>query len=330
MFKKLCFVTAITTSPITCNGAELQGELEAGRFIEASQKFASDNSNQSKFVKAICQLASSLEVMQKGFYKYGLELNSNTAGIRGLAPVPHNPTPQEVDYAKIRKLLENFHTELHSMETTLEEIGAEDFHLPLDLTKIRFDVDSNNERTELESSIALFMRVQSNGLTRQQDNSSLSKFDGTIGFDRSDLIWLKGYVQVTLGVTDLVLAHDFEQSFNAFATHLFQNPKTAATDTDLESVQYDDIADAIAAIHLAKMNVIEPERLKKSRQHLINMVTCSKHMWQSILAETDDRNEWLPSPKQSSVTGVKITKPMIDQWHLFLDEVVSIALLVIS
>ncbi len=43
-------------------------------------------------------------------------------------------------------------------------------------------------------------------------------------------------------------------------------------------------------------------------------------MWTSILNETDNNKEWLPSPKQESVTGIKITEEMVTQWNTFLNE----------
>ncbi len=79
-------------------------------------------------------------------------------------------------------------------------------------------------------------------------------------------------------------------------------------------------ANLIAALHIAKMKVTEPDRLKQARQHLLNMVDASKAMWISIQAETDNNKEWLPSPKQDSVTGVKITEDMVKGWHQFLGE----------
>ena len=320
MMKSIYASLLLSSSFLAAETPDLQTLLEQGKFEQAIKNHAETPSNQSTFTKALSQLSTSVEALQQGFYKYGFELNSSTAGIQSVAPIPHNPNPEIVDYQKIRQLIETFHQDLHAIEKTVTTIGEDEFHLPLDLTKVRFDIDNNGERTEMESSIALFLSIESNGRMTQRQVDEMKKFDGTIGFDKSDLIWLKGYIQVTLGATDLLLAHDFEQPFNAISGNLFQKPKNALSTIGADDENYGDIANLIAAFHLSKMKVIEPDRLKQARQHLLNMVDCSKQMWLSIQAETDNNKEWLPSPKQQSVTGVKITAAMIKDWHKFLTE----------
>ncbi|MFC5049350.1 hypothetical protein ACFPK9_01770 [Rubritalea spongiae] len=300
--------------------SDLQSQLEQGAFPQAIEQYAQTSDNQSKFVNAICQLGSSIENLQQQLYTYGFGVNSRTIGLRNQAPIAQNPNPEKIDYTKFRTIIEQFHKNLHAIEKTLTTLGDDDFYLPLDLTKVRFDVNQDGKRTELESSMALFLQINSRRPVSQQQAAEFDQFDGTIGFDRSDLIWLKGYVQVSLGLSDLVLAHDFEQAFNAISNNLFQKPKNTLNALGANDENYGDIANLIAALHLAKMPVNEPERLVQSRQHLLNMVTLSKAMWESVLAETDDRKEWLPSPKQNSVTGITITAEMVKDWHLFLTE----------
>ncbi|PQJ29711.1 hypothetical protein [Rubritalea profundi] len=320
MMKSIYASLLLSSSFLAAETPDLQTLLEQGKFEQAIKSHAETPSNQSTFTKALSQLSTSVEDLQQGFYKYGFELNSSTAGIQSVAPIPHNPNPEIVDYQEIRQLIETFHQDLHAIEKTVTTIGEDEFHLPLDLTKVRFDIDNNGERTEMESSVALFLSIESNSRMTQRQIDEMKKIDGTIGFDKSDLIWLKGYIQVTLGATDLLLAHDFEHPFNAISGNLFQKPKNALSTIGADDENYGDIANLIAAFHLSKMKVIEPDRLKQARQHLLNMVDCSKQMWLSIQAETDNNKEWLPSPKQQSVTGVKITAAMIKDWHKFLTE----------
>jgi len=310
----------LSSSLLAAESPDLQTLLEQGKFEQAVKNHAQAPSNQSRFTQALCQLSASAEAIQQGLYKYGFEVNSRTAGIQAVGPIPHNPSPEVVDYQKIRQLIETFHEGLHAIEKTVSTIGEDEFHLPLDLTKVRFDVDSNGKRTDLESSIALFLSIEANGRMTQQQVAEMQKFDGTIVFDKSDLIWLKGYVQVTLGATDLLLAHDFEHPFNAISGNLFQKPQNTLSTLGANDDNYGDIANLIAALHLSKMKVIDPNRLKQTRQHLLNMVDYSKQMWVSIQSETDNNKEWLPSAKQQSVTGVEITEAMIKDWHKFLTE----------
>jgi len=310
----------LSSSIFAAEPPSLQTLLEQGKTEQAIKHYTTTPSNQSTFTQAICQLTASVEAIQQGLYKYGFEANSRTAGIRSAGPIPHNPTPDTVNYKKIRKLIETFHEDLHKIEKTLTTIGKDEFHLPLDLTKVKFDIDNNGETTERETSMALFLNIESNRRLTQNQINEMKKFDGMITFDKSDLIWLKGYIQVTLAVTDLLLAHDFEKPFNAISNNLFQKPENTLSALGADDENYGDIANLIAALHLSKMKVTKPNRLKQARQHLLNMVNDSKAMWISIQSETDNNKEWLPSPKQESVTGIKITEAMVKGWHEFLDE----------
>ncbi|MFM7886081.1 MAG: hypothetical protein ACKPCM_05195, partial [Pseudanabaena sp.] len=77
----------------------------------------------------------------------------------------------------------------------------------------------------------------------------------------------------------------------------------------------------ISAIHLAKFPLAEPQRMMTILNHLKSVIRLSRESWQSILAETDNDREWLPSPKQNSVIpDIRITDDMIKSWLTSLDE----------
>jgi len=86
-----------------------------------------------------------------------------------------------------------------------------------------------------------------------------------------------------------------------------------------------EIADAIAAVHLAHFPLKEPQRMKSALSHLQQVVRCSRESWKAIQAETDDDHEWIPSSKQTGVIpGVRIAPEMIAGWHDFLSEAESL------
>lgn len=80
------------------------------------------------------------------------------------------------------------------------------------------------------------------------------------------------------------------------------------------------VADLIGLLHNARMPVIDAVRLRSAHSHFVRMPVLSRKMWKAILLETDDRCEWIPSPKQRSITGVEITDVMVVQWDEFLNE----------
>jgi len=81
------------------------------------------------------------------------------------------------------------------------------------------------------------------------------------------------------------------------------------------------IADLIAMIHLMRWDVVEPERLRSSREHLLRMIQLSRGNWDLILKETDDDAEWLPNPKQTSLfSTMRVNQGTVDGWMQFLDQ----------
>lgn len=88
-----------------------------------------------------------------------------------------------------------------------------------------------------------------------------------------------------------------------------------------EQREFAEIADVVAFIHLNHWPVAEPDRMAKVLAHLESMVTLSRASWMLVLAETDDRNEWIPNPTQKgAIPGMTVTQARIDGWLSFLDE----------
>jgi hypothetical protein len=59
------------------------------------------------------------------------------------------------------------------------------------------------------------------------------------------------------------------------------------------------IADLIAFVHLLRWPVVEPDRMRAAREHILSMVTLSRENSRRILAGTDDNREWVPGSQQT-------------------------------
>lgn len=95
----------------------------------------------------------------------------------------------------------------------------------------------------------------------------------------------------------------------------------AMQDRIAERGMYAHFADPIAFVHLIQWPVVEPVRLPRVLSHLEAMVRLSRASWTRILAETDQRKEWVPAPTQAGVLpGMTITKEQLAAWQVFLDE----------
>ena len=88
----------------------------------------------------------------------------------------------------------------------------------------------------------------------------------------------------------------------------------------LPSDQFSEIFDLVAYIHSLNWTVIEPQRLKAVRTHLLNVAELNHVTWQLVRAETDDDREWLPNAAQTSPFGARrLTDNVIDGWLATMD-----------
>lgn len=88
-----------------------------------------------------------------------------------------------------------------------------------------------------------------------------------------------------------------------------------------QNVWVSSIADLIAFIHLNHWKVVEPQRMRSVLEHLEAMVQFSRESWGRINDETDNRSEWIPSPRQSGVLlRMRVTEERVEGWHQFLNE----------
>jgi len=297
----------------------LQEQLNAGKYKQVIDEHKNKTDNQSLFTQSICELSLSFEDFYQALYRYGAKAESRMLRINIITPLATNPKPEQVSYKAIRKELETFHDRLHKIETLLAKADDTDFNLPLDLTQLRLDVNNDGIYSEMETNINLLLNLA--GAPAQREPN---KPDALIHFDKSDLLWLRGYVQITLGLTDILLAHDFEDPFNLFSNTIFPSPNNNYNELFHADKDWQSAANIIAAIHLLRMDVTEPQRLKNAHQHFLNMTKESRIMMKSILQETDNIREWIPSPTQDSVTGIKITKEMAKEWENVLIEIEAV------
>ena len=191
---------------------------------------------------------------------------------------------------------------------------------------IRLDFDGDGKADEDETLWKIYGKFN-----RGANASAEAAKSFVIAFDRGDVDWLRGYCHVLSALAEVLLAHDFEDLFNRTGFLLFEGVKPpeafqvgpkqvgATASTSARSSTY------VAMLHLVRLPVAEPARLKSALAHMEAMVALSRTSWKAILAETDDDHEWVPNPKQGSVIpNVRVAAEMVEGWHRFLDEFESI------
>jgi hypothetical protein len=276
---------------------------------------ANPNDDQARFALGAMQFVRGIERLGQGMHRHGLMAGNPLVREIPFArlPIPENPKPETITYAKGQAILKAFHADLTAAEATLAAIKADDVKLVLPVGAIKLDFTGTGQGAEpLAKIVERFM-----GARAIPENF-------TVAFDRADVTWLRGYCHLLLAILDFSLAHDGKELFDRSANVLFpsvDSPYAAFAPPAKEGrFDYDSIVDAIAAIHLIRLPVADKGRMTSALDHLDKCLELSAEMWRQILAETDDDREWIPSPKQKGALGVPVTAEMIATWKGFTAE----------
>jgi hypothetical protein len=304
--------------------------LHQGKLAEAERRLgetlnAKPDDDNARFALGVVQFLHAVEGRMQEFYRHGCRTDPNGMISFSNLPIPQNPKPEPLDYKTARKVLQTWINDLSKAEATLAQVKSPAVKLPLHFGLIRLDFDGDGKAGDDETLWKVYGRFNP-GANVSADAARTF----VIAFDRGDVDWLRGYCHVLSAMTESLLAYDFEDIFTRSGYLLFDGAKAPAAflvepKVPKEPFSISQILDIVAMIHLVRLPVAEPERLKSALAHMEAMVALSRSSWKFILAETDDDREWVPNPKQKSVVpNVRVTNDMVDGWARFLDEFESI------
>lgn len=317
------------------------GDLDSGRDRLGPHL---DSEPEAAFGAGLIRFVATIEDLAQALYRHGLAApDTGRLGPALDLPLPVNPDPESLDYAKVRGVLDGFVTGLDEARAHFEIAGASgDYVVMLDPLTFRIDLDGDGAADASESVGQVMARAfgmaspagRSRPGTPPAAGASAAGEGGAtfpdtlVGFDRADAIWLAGYSHILAAQADFLLAHDFSALVEATFHRLFPRAGLPLQGHDADGHLVIDpdtdtaIADAIALIHTLSWPVVEPDRLRRILERGKAVVAASRANWQAILAETDDRRELVPSPSQTPIVpeGV-VTNEVVAAWHETLDTV---------
>lgn len=323
-----CLFLMISATPASAEDVspKLEEFLQKGEIAAAEKTFSNQlaktpDAHQTRFALGVIKVLSALEHLSQDQFRYGFISGKirNVPAFR--MPVPVNPKAEKITYQQARQIFVDLQNRLIAAEAELAKVDTSaDVKLAINLIGVRMDLDGNGTADESEDFSKIFGVVN----RRQSD---LPAPQVMIKFDSGDVPWLRGYCHFLCAFCDVLLAYDHQRMFDHSAHWIY--PKAVPSRTvgkeplntpDQPSSMEWDIVDAVSAIHLIDFPVLEPQRMASARQHLLEMIRTSRESWKLILAETDDDQEWLPSPKQTGVLQIPVTQDFIDGWHGVLVE----------
>jgi len=227
------------------------------------------------------------------------------------APLPPNPSAKfSPDF--IETALKGALVHLDGASAALAAATDGEFATALPLDALWFDIDGDRKRAEWES-----LRVILEGLGAQAD---WAIFDGTIRFDTADAEWLAAYVHLLSGTSEMVLAVDPTSAIRTVYEARQQLAEVGAIGAPDPLFGTDDLIDQIAAVLVTLDGKPDAARTRTALDHFRSMIAHNRKFWPEMMAETDNDDEWLPNPSQTSPFGIEITSEVAAGWQEVLAE----------
>jgi len=228
-------ITALAPAPATAFVDEYARLLSEGRTAEAAalaEASAQAEPGTAALALGAARFVGTVEALVQGLHRYGLasELANAPLAMAGLPflrlPAPENPAPETVSYAGLRTLLADFAAGLDDARAALDAVpsGSPDAatQLPLDLAAVRLELDANGAADA--SLLDLMARLGSPAGALAATPEAFA-----VDFDAADAVWLAAYSHLLGGLAEILLAHDWEASFDATFAALF--PRSFPHDT---------------------------------------------------------------------------------------------------
>jgi hypothetical protein len=303
------------------------GKLVEGEKIIAAKLAATPSDNELRFGLGLIRFTRAIERYAQSQYKYGLRPPKNSQIPLLRFPVPENPNPEALTYETQRDVFKTLLADLEQVDLILGAIGDAPVKIKLNLSNIKFDLRNDGKADESGRLASILSSMQ---MMVPPSQETIEPFE--VAFDTSDVYWLRGYTHLTSATLEFLLAHDwhitFEQSGRLFypkTTPYSFDEASQIPNTERSRSYFGsnfEIADLIALLHEIRWPVAEPERMKAAHTHFKQVISLGRLTWKSILAETDDDSEWIPSPTQKGgvLRGMPVGQEQVDEWLATLND----------
>lgn len=84
--------------------------------------------------------------------------------------------------------------------------------------------------------------------------------------------------------------------------------------------RYSSFVDALYVVIESLRQQPDPKRMQAAHANLTKMVHYNKLFWAEVAKETDNENEWIPNPQQTSALGIDIPEDAARLWQAILND----------
>ncbi len=292
--------------------------------IARLESAVAEGNDLAAFVTGTAMFFDAVQGFGSDLARHGFESPSSFMVPLFRLPVPENPNPEPLDYAKFRKIFEDFESRLETASSRLGSVSEiADIGIEVDFATFGLDLDGDDSISSEESLAGIISTLQPRGRRNNSPPETIS-----FRFDRADGFWLQGYANFLMAAIDFWLAHDFGLAFDQSFHMFFPRANLPLQDDLVPNLQNGQgtnivqsewkLVDFVSLIHLTNWQVAHPERRADTRRHLLEMIALSRKNWRAIRAETDNDREWLPGPHQPGknlLTGLEVGEEQVGGWH---------------
>lgn len=210
-----------------------------------------------------------------------------------------NPAPKQAGADTLGEIIDTLLSDLETARATLASASPEPFTMPL--ADIWLDINMNGAQDKGEGIVELLGEtLLGRRAARDFAKSELASTPPAIRFDSADHSWLTAYTHMFSGALNTCRAYDPARVMadlaeaRAALANVPQLPEfydLAALRTELEALRPQ----------------FEAARIQAGVAHWREMVRHNRRFWALVEAETDNENEWIPNPKQSSALGLEVS-----------------------
>ena len=302
------------------------GDFAAAEAALAARLAGDPGDDDARFALGAARALAGVERFGQFLYATGTARRWAPVRLLGVAPPEFSPTPRPVTYEQWRNARVRLLADLAAVDAVLAEIDGP-AELRLDLSALSFDLNGDDPGGRV-AAIDLLPGGRPSGSRKVNGRdvpfpAPFSSVRRPVRFDHADVAWLRGYCDLISAVLETSLAYDASGWWRHCAHLVFADPegvppylRTAVPGRWSAG----EVSDWVASVHHVSFPVRDADRLRKARRHLLAAVGHSRTMWDRIEAETDDDREWVPNPRQSSVTGLTVTAEQIVGFRAFLDQ----------
>ena len=311
-------------------GDVLEKHLYAGTLSDGAAALSGlpegDGLAEKKAAQGLIAFVSAVEHLGQSLHRHGLETHPGGVMMQLPVlrmPVEPNPNPEPVTYEKWRAILQTLADDLGKADTLLAEGAKADVggsvKLPLDLMKVRADLNSDGAAAETESLGAILQALsRMSEPTYAAGSEFYFRQGGPVVAARLYPVFDR--IQRNSGWRWILRRASTRRRmpiFRAPVCRWQRNSSLLLAPVDLSTIR---LAMQLLLVHLLNWQVIDPNRLKEVRTRLATMASLSRESWAAARAETDDDKEWLPNAKQKGRWGMDVDDATIDSWLAVMGE----------